>query len=520
MNRTLLFYRLIFASFALCLISGCDNPNKPSPSLPKGDAQVVKAPKGDEISRKRLERGMDSPFVFLPTEIQAPGQRALIYDLYAGLVRLTSDGNIESAVASHWEQRSPTEWQFYLRDDAKWSNDEPLVAQDFVQSWWQLALSESPLREYLRYLHLANTEAVLAKTVGVESLGVKALDEHTLQLTLSEPVPFLPKLLAHAVLLPVYQQESAVLVSNGAYRLTSHNHETAVLEKNQTYFNQANVAFEQVRYHAGGNMPLDIAPVKAPRSDDQTQKHILPLPQLCTYYYEMNFRHPQLKQSAVRQALNAMIARHDLIPPNVMNVRVNAQYLPHNLQTETQSQGWVAVVPEQQFTQAGVSREKPLKLRLTYDDAGIHPAVAQQLVRMFSQSDLIHIQPEAVSTSELLQRRNSGDFDLIRSGWCADFHDPAAFFDPLYSHSPNNKMGINEPDIDELLKAVYQQDISDDARRALYDKLAGWVDEKQVVLPLFQAYRYLLISDSVQGVEANNRLGYLPSEGLYRKVTP
>ncbi|MBE2895327.1 peptide ABC transporter substrate-binding protein [Pasteurellaceae bacterium HPA106] len=513
MNRT---FALSCAGLSL-LLTACDPKPTPVPP-PKGDAQVIKAPKGEELHRKRLERGMESPFVFSPQAIEQPEQRALLFDLYAGLVRLNSQGEIESALASHWEQTSPTVWRFHLREGAKWSNGESLTAQDFVRSWWQLALSDSPLREYLRYLHLLNTDEVLAKKIGVESLGVQALDDRTLVFTLSEPVPFLPKLLAHVALLPVYaHNDGETLISNGAYRLKSHNSETALLEKNADYFDAAKVAFEQVRYHHDLTGALDITPNTTQSA--VAPSHVLLLPQLCNYYYEFNFRHPRLQQRAVRQAIDAMVAQNDLLPQSAVGFRLNTKFLPHNLQTQAQSQGWSVVVPEQQLAQAGVSREKPLKLRLTYDNTGIHPAVAQQLVRMLSQSDLIYIQPEMVTTEELLARRNRGDFDLIRSGWCADFYDPAAFFDPLYSHSPNNKMGINDPDIDGVLNAIYQPNVSQSERSALYDKLARVVDDKQIVLPLFQAYRTLRINDSVQGVSVNFRLGYLPSEGLYRKVS-
>ncbi|MBV7387320.1 peptide ABC transporter substrate-binding protein [Pasteurellaceae bacterium TAE3-ERU1] len=516
MNRTL---PVCCALLVLCL-AGCD-PKPPSPPAASQDAQVVKAPKGDELHRKRLERGMNSAFVFNPHNITESEQRALIFDLYTGLVRLNAHGELEAALANHWQALSPTVWQFHLREDAQWSNGQPLTAQDIVRSWWQLALSDSPLKDYLRYLHLANIDEVLAKKVGVESLGVQAIDDRTLQLTLSEPVPFLPKLLAHVALLPVFdaqtqgESESDVLVSNGAYRLKSHNSQTALLEKNAHYFDAAKVAFEQVRYHQGADDTLDIAPSEAPNGEAGT---LLALPQLCTYYYEFNFRHPRLQQQAVRQAIDAMVAQNDLLPKSAVGLRVNTKFLPHNLQTDAQSQGWSAVVPEQQLAAAGVSREKPLKLRLTYDNTGVHPAVAQQLVRMLSQSDLIYVQSEMVTTEQLLARRNQGDFDLIRSGWCADFYDPAAFFDPLYSHSPNNKMGIQDAEIDNVLKTIYQPNTTEAERRALYDKLAGVVDDKQVVLPLFQAYRYMRVRESVQGISADYRLGYLPSEHLYRKV--
>ena len=113
---------------------------------------------------------------------------------------------------------------------------------------------------------------------------------------------------------------------------------------------------------------------------------------------------------------------------------------------------WEPVVAEQLFSQNQISETRPLKLRIRYDDSSLNETIAMRLNHQLSQSDLLRVENQGMNWQELQTARTKGDFQLIRSGWCADFNDPAAFLNLFYSKSPDNKMAIKMRNLIVYLK--------------------------------------------------------------------
>ncbi|MGV6988725.1 peptide ABC transporter substrate-binding protein [Testudinibacter sp. P80/BLE/0925] len=522
---------LRYALFLLCFASlgGCDWWARLTGGQPE-DVAPKTEPSLDE-NRQLLKRGLYLPaFNLSPPQPYDELQLPLWQDLYEGLVRIDKHGKLQPAAAESWQRQDDKIWTFHLRPDLRWSNGERLTAQDFVQSWYALAVqgADNPLSGYLRFMALENVEAVLKKEVGVEMLGIKALDEKTLQLTLSQAVPYLPQMLAHIALSPLYQgEDNGTLVTNGAYHVLYSGEKALLLEKNPFYWDTKNVAFRNVSYSAlaaentddqAELAALDLFPQVANNADlSRGSSHMrsIRLPSLCNYYYEFNFRHPQLKQSAVRKALAGMISLPEIVN-TLPGSRANAKFLPRQMQDQENTDGWSPIIVEQLLAQAGVNSQNPLRLRLGYDQQGIHPQIAEKLIRMLSQSDLIQIQAEALTRQQLLERRANGDFDLIRSGWCADYHDPSAFFSILHSQSGNNKMAFADPQVDEWLQKSVESAVTEAERQQLYQQLETFINQEQLVLPLFQYYDRYWIKTDLAGYETGNSVIY--SQDLYRRV--
>ena len=133
------------------LLLSCDNPTPPATVAPE---ETPMAPETTETLPQPsvLTRGMYSDFQFNPHHLENDQQQALLHDLFEGLVIYDSQGKLFPGVAEHWETSDNKNWVFILREDAKWSNGEPLTAADFVRSWRELATSQSPLKTYLAFL--------------------------------------------------------------------------------------------------------------------------------------------------------------------------------------------------------------------------------------------------------------------------------------------------------------------------------------------------------------------------------
>lgn len=473
-------------------------------------------PAGDE---KLLRRAVYSDLVLNVAEVKQRDQMHLLHDISEGLVMLDRAGNAVPAVAEQWQSDDFKNWIFVFRPEVKWSNGEMLSAHDFVRSWQQLALSNNPLKQYLALLNLENAQDVLTQSVPVERLGITALDDQTLHLRLDKPVPYLPKMLAHTALLPQYlsqqsSEQGKPFIGNGAYRLRQQQGDLVMLEKNPFYWNPTQAVFEQVRYR---KMAANQSVEDVDWLDNPSFKHerIVYFPQLCTYFYEFNFRDPLLKQHAVRSALISMISVPDIVRNNPAMLTNSVNFLPQNMQFE-QEKEWQPTLVEQLLLQNGVTETNPLVLKLSYDDQGVHPQIADWLGRAWAQSDLIRIKSEPLSYKQLLEKRAAGDFQLIRSGWCADYNDPSAFLNLLYSQSPDNKAAFSNENIDKLLEQTLSTEISEQERTALYRQITILVQQEKAILPIFQYMKPVYIHDSLAGYDVKNPTEVIYSKDLYR----
>lgn len=491
-------------------LAGCDKLNT-SPEKQQAQAELFQ--QIDQTTT--LVRGILAPrFELDPHRVEQHQDAALVRDLLVGLVAFDPKGNVVPAMAQSWFSEDNRAWLFVLDDSATWSNGEPVTAMDFVLSWQRLAQEKpmSPLANYLRYLGVKNAQAVILGEQPANMLGVEALNANTLKIILDAPNPQLPLMLAHVALLPTYQGEKPMLSTgfptNGSYVIDELQEAQLLLATRQVETPFANVIYRLIAPNEG----LKKVDLVENRSLAQTNETIR-LPRLCTYFYTFNFKHPQLSQKAVRQAIKVKIH----------SARIAARYgimndgiLPKTMRGEKERQ-WNPVVFEQLLTQAGISTEKPLKLTLTYDEQGKHQRIANEMIRTLSESDLVRIRPQAVDFPQLLAKQAAGEFDLIRAGWCADNPDPASFLWQFHSASPDNKGGYRNEQVDKALEQLKTANLSDAARTELITQISEMLESDVAILPLFQYEWRLKVDSTLLGIEPHNASEVIYSKDLSRK---
>ncbi|UAX42969.1 peptide ABC transporter substrate-binding protein [Pasteurella canis] len=511
-NRILCVKSAVLFFIVSCL-SACD----PKPIQSKSDAQITTSTLSIDRTptRELLTRGVYHDLLVNPHSITNTEQNVFLRDLLEGLTAYDAMGNIIPAVAQSWQTEDYKTWIFLLRDGIRWSNGDLLSAQDFVASWQALARSNSQLKSYLRFLNLANSQAVIEGNMAVDQLGVEAVAENILRIQLDKPTPHLPAMLAHVVLLPNYQKQTSEFIGNGAYRLVNQQGNLIHLEKNYNYWASEKVSFKFVDYQKLNNTESvsDLDIVFEPKN---LPIEIQYFPQLCTYYYEFNLADPLLKRHSVRKALTSMISSRRIVQDVAPQMQTTTHFLPHSMRMESDL-AWQPVVMEQLLEQNGITEKSPLQLKLTYDQDNLHNNIAQRLVRMWSQSDMIRISAEPVSRQQLLEKREKGDFQLIRSGWCADYNEPSAFLHSFYSYSPDNNISYRNADIDKLLETTLRPQ-PEAERQALYAQIAEQLQQENVVLPIFQYTKPIFIHSTIVGYHTNNPTGIIYSKDLYRKV--
>ncbi|OOH92090.1 ATPase [Pasteurellaceae bacterium 15-036681] len=505
MIKRFLHFTRYFVYTIVCslLLVACEE-NVPPQNLPDLEQKSM-------ISLSRALYAAD--FQIDPHFVTGADNGAMLRDLLVGLMAFDAKGNVVPAVAREWFSEDGMNWLFVLDENAKWSNGEPVTADDFVTSWQRLSdpANKSPLAQYLLYMDIENAKAILASRKAPEALGIKALNPQTLQIQLTQPNFQLPNMLAHIALLPTYKgkkpQHIYAFNSNGAYRLEKVKKDTAFLQavKGDTPFQ--NVSYRLI---LAAKNPERFDIIENPLLNNQRNQVLLP--RLCTYFYEFNFNDPLLKQKEIRQAIRMMISSPELsrelgIP--------NHTVLPRTLLSEHE-RNMSTVSLEQIIKELGLGENNPIRITLSYDDGELHSTVGHRLTRALAQSDLLRITPQELSWQQLLQKREQGDFQLIRSGWCADYNDPVLFLNQFHSQSADNKSHYSNAEVDQLLEKLKRQSKSGSERDRLILNIVNLLEQDVALIPLFQYQRRILVDSSIKGIDLDNTSEVIYSKDLYR----
>lgn len=463
----------------------------------------------------------------------------VLRDLYEGLTREGPDGKILPGVAKRWEiSADGKRYTFHIRENARWSNGEPLTAKDFVAGLRRSIAPESgsPYAQSLAIIE--NARAVLAGDAPVTALGVTAIDDRTLEIRLASPAPYLLALLSHHSSYPVHQPSLAEhgerftrpgnLISNGAYTLDDWQVNAHIrLKRNPHYWDADAVRIETVyylpiedeeaefnRFRAGELDTTQTIPVR--RFDwlrEEMPDALRIAPYLSTYFYGLNLTKPPFKDApGLRRALSLVIDRK-LIAEKVLG----RGELPAWTLTPPGIESYESPVPDyaswpmkkriaeaqRLYREAGYSKDKPLTVELRFNTGDTHKHVAIAVASLWKrhlgvETELVHEEWRV-----FLQNRRQRDVtQVFRAGWVGDYNDPQTFLQLLHSESGVNDYGYSNPEYDALLRAaaatadpVKRMDILQRAEAML---LAG-----HPVLPLYVYVSKHLVQPRVGGWQDN-----------------
>ncbi|MBE2893664.1 ABC transporter substrate-binding protein [Spirabiliibacterium falconis] len=515
---------------------------------------AAQVPAGTELAEKQeiVFNNSAEPASLDPAKIQGDVEGSLAHQLFEGLVNSDEKGKILPGVAKSWEHSDDYKtWTFHLRDNAKWSNGEPVTAHDFVYSWQRLTdpKTASPYQTYLEFLAVKNVKDVAEGKKPTSELGIKALDDYTLELQLDAPIPYADKLVEHYVLLPV--NKSAVekfgdqwtkvgnIVGNGAFKLDEHRvNEKIVLTRNPHYWDNEHTVLNKVtylpiveastdinRYRAG---EVDITGKSLPPEMFEKLKKELPDelvvgPILCTYHYEINTKKAPFNDARVRKALTLALDR-DIITEKVLGQGQTPAYVftpPYTADADSIKNPEWASWPQQQrneeakklLTEAGFSKSNPLTFNLLYNTDENHKKVAIATSSIWKKNldGLVNAKLENQEWKTYIDTRHSGNYDIARAGWCADYNEPTTFLNYYLSNFAANTSFYNNPEYDKLL-ADAKIAPTDEQRKADYAKAEEILAND---VPAVDVYHYVqprLIKSYVKGFAAFN-----PTQSYYFK---
>ncbi|MEM0552807.1 MULTISPECIES: ABC transporter substrate-binding protein [Aeromonas] len=514
--------------------------------------QAADIPAGTELAATQVvvRHLKDEPASLSPLKLVGLPELQVLRDLFEGLLTQGPDGKPVPAVAVRWENKDNQFFTFHLRPDARWSNGDPVKAGDFVYSWRKL-VDPKEAATFAWFAQLARfdkVDEIMAGKLPASELGVKAIDDHTLQISLSQPVPYFLSLLTHPSLSPLHQAsiekfgnkwtQPGKLVGNGAFVLSSRVvNEKLELVPNPHYWDKAHTVLTQVifmpinqettatnRYLAGD---LQITESFPKEQYDKLMKEIpgevyTPM-QLGTYYYAFNTRQPPLNDVRVRKALSYTIDRA-LIADKVLGTGekpayhftpdVTASFEPKANLLSSSSQQELDSKAQALLKEAGYGPDKPLKLSLLYNTAEVHKKLALAIANMWKQKLGAQVELTNQEWKTYLDSRQSGQFEVIRSSWVADYNDPSAFLGLWGSHHSGNMAGFADASYDQLLdKAAQTRDSG--ARSRLFDQAENILEQQAPIAPIYQYTNARLIKPWLKGYPINNPEDVAYSRQLY-----
>lgn len=504
-------------------------------------AFAANIPPGAQLasSQEIVRHIKDEPASLDPMKAVGLPEIQVMRDLFEGLTNQDAHGKIVPGVAQSWSSNDNKTWIFTLRKEARWSNGEPVTAQDFVYSWQRLVepKNSSPFAWFAALSGIENAEAITKGQMSADKLGVTATDATHLKVTLSRPVPWFPSMVANAAMYPVLQKvlekegdswtSPGKLVGNGAYQLQERVvNEKIVLVRNSHYWDDNESVLTKVTF-----LPIneESSATKRYRANDIDITESFPknmyallkkeLPgqvytpdQLGTYYYAFNTEKGPTADVRVRKALSWSIDRR-IIAEKVLGTGekpawhftpdVTAGFTPQQSYLQQHSQQELNAQAKALLTAAGYGPGKPLHLTLLYNTSESHQKIAIAVASMWKKNLGVDVTLQNQEWKTYIDSRNSGSFDVIRASWVGDYNEPSTFLSLLTSTHSGNIARFHSGDYDAVLtKASRETSVA--ARNADYNKAEQIIADQAPIAPIYQYTNGRLIKPWVKGYPITN----------------
>ena len=474
-----------------------------------------------------------------------------VRDLFEGLMNQDADGNLIPGVATGYTTNEAKDvYTFTLRNNARWSDGNPVTAHDFVYAWRRLAdpATASPYSWFADIMALENVGAVMSGESPPEALGIRALDNHTLEVRLTASLPYFAAMTTHASTFPSPQwtvrtfgdgwTKPGNIVGNGAYVLTEHiPNETATRERNTMYWNNDATIIDKVvtlvindentdftRWEAGETDKGAVPSGQYPRLKAEYPDEAISFPRLCTYYMTFNLSPsgPEaFKDVRVRQALSYALDRSVVTDKVLQGGQIQAFTFTPGATAGFEvpavafgqmSQDQRNVNAKLLMAAAGYGPDNPLKFEYMYNTSEGHKKIAIAAQQMWKET----LGAEATLANQewktFLKTRGGQNFDVARGGWCGDYNEASTFLDLMTTPSGYNDGKFSNAEVDELMTSA----------RTMSDATSNYTRVEEIManeMPIIPVYHYtgvFMLRNNLKGWPFNNVEQNVYSRDLYK----
>ena len=537
-------------SLALTALTGCgqkkeDQPQTVPATVPATQAQGETEAAGGE-SQPAGDVAQEMVFVLNnePDTIDPPITNnsfatPFLINCFEGLVTYDENGEVVPGNAESWDINDDlTVFTFHLREGLKWSDGSPLTANDYVYAALRV-LTPATGAQYVNMIsdYVVNGQEYYEGTASAEDVGIKAVDDNTLEFTLKAPCPYFVDLVSMWVYFPV--QEATVeangdkwtttaesYIGNGPFKVTQITPgESYVLEKNENYWDAANVQLEKLTYryildvstaltaYENGEVDgvrtipsSDLARLKAENAG------VVVAPSYGTVYYDINCSKEPYNDPLVRKALNLAIDREALIN-NVAQVEGEPAYSFYAPGYVVDGKDLTEGRPSFDLSPtADVEAAKAALAEAGYPEGEGFPTIqlsfyaddnvkkiAEAIKEMWEQNLGITVEVSSAEWAVFYDAVQNGNYEVAAMGWSADYVNPMSFLPLLYTDDVTNNSFYSNPDYDAI---VDQVKVETDPSK--FGELVKQADElvsaDYPMLNLYYKSNTYLIKDYIEGV--------------------
>ncbi|WP_330400310.1 peptide ABC transporter substrate-binding protein [Tepidibacter mesophilus] len=524
MKKVLSFMMMLV--LALGTLAGCGGGNEQAGEV----KNIVKYNIGADP--KTLDPALNSG-------VQSSG---VLANCYEGLMRLDeNDKAIPGMAESYKLSEDKLTYTFKLRD-AKWSDGEPVKAQDFEYAW-KRALDPKTAAEYAYQLYyLKNGNEFNANEASMDDVAVKALDDKTLEVTLIAPTPYFLELTAFPTYFPVRKDiveknpEAWPITPenvpfNGPFKMTKWQRGDVIeIVKNDTYYDKDRVKLDGVEYtmiteettafQAFQSGEIDgtdaVSEAQIPQLRESKDPNFIIHPNLAVYYYSLNVTKEPTDNPKVRKALSLAIDR-DLITTVVVKAgqKPADTFVPEGIIapdgkdfTEgTKDYGIKAKanVEEAQklLAEAGYPNGEGFpETTVYYNTLEAHKSIAEAVQEMWKKNLNIDVNIQNQEWKVFQETRTQGNFQIARDGWTGDYTDPMTFLDMFISTSGNNHPQWKNPEFDKLITDIKKTgDL--EKRNEMLHQAEDMIMDNNIVIPIYYYTNPELLRENIKGVKVS-----------------
>ncbi len=464
-----------------------------------------------------------------------------------GLYRLGKNSKLEKALATSEKVSKDGKTYTYTLRKSKWSDGSELTAKDFVYSWQRTVNPKTASQYSYLFSGIKNADAIVAGKKKVDTLGVKAVGKYKLVVTLERRIPYFDKLMGFAVFFP--QSEKAVtkygskygtaskyMLYNGPFKQTgwTGSNLSWKMVKNPYYWDKKNVKLDTIKwsvqktpstsYNLYQSNKLDYTGLDASQTKQlKNQKGYVTLNQGATFYMQFNLaKNKYLANTNVRKALSLALDRKGLTSSLGGN-SVPANTLTPTQLTDVNGEDYTKRISKsaESFYPASTNKKEAVKymnkglkelgvskfsFKILSDDTDAGKKTTEFLQSNFESTfgNKVSVSVQNLPFKTRLSRSTAGNFDVVISGWSADFADPISFLDLFTSTNPENN--------GKWKNATYDKLIADSKTTASTSK--RWDDLTKAedillnnvgVAPLYYNTNSALIRPTVKDVYQNRR---------------
>ena len=516
----------IIASALCCACGRKPGSASSSSSASAAPAQILRIGNGGE------------PQDLDPQAVTGIPEHQLMKALFEGLAAEDpKDLHPVPGVAESWDiSPDGRVYTFHIRPTARWSNGDPITADDYVQSYRRM-LSANFASEYayLVYNFMAGAKDYYdGRLKDFSKVGVKALDARTLQVTLAHATPYLMKIIAShmawtAIPPKVVTRYGALdqkgtawtrpgnLVGNGAFMLKEWSpHQRIVVVRNPNYWDAAHVKLDEIVFYPTESQIVDermfrtgqvdmtyefpIAKIDVYKREHPDELHMEPY--LGVWFFRCNVARPPLNDKRVRQALALAIDRQAIVehvmrggqqPAYAVSYPGVAGYTPR-----ARISGTVADA-KRLLAEAGYPNGQGFpEIELDYNTAENNQAVAEAVQAMWRQNLGVNITIANQEWKVYLENQHTKNYTMQRAGWIADYVDPHTFLELWETDNGNNDTNWSNPEYDRLLHESLAAKTQDE-RYAIYQKMDAILVDELPVIPIFYYSTIRAVNPKLRG---------------------